>query len=217
MTSNPTSPLSRSVLNVFLVLIESVLALVLRFDPKLRRVVYPLVKAETLVAIRTYLPHTQVYATFSYKGVLIDDNLPIGREPDVVINAYTHELFAALLGQNPDSIDKIQMRGRASDILLLKDFLAQLGVGAVLTNLLGKFQKEKKTPSEKAQYKENKIQTLSDELQIQSKKAQQLHSDNQKLRTQLAESQSKQKTLFIAFVVSSVIAFVAIVLRLLGY
>lgn len=213
MTTHPTSPLSRSVLNVLLVLIESSLALVLRFDPKLRRAVYPLVKAETVVAIRTYLPHTQVYATFSYKGVLIDDNLPAGRVPDVVINAYTHELFAALLSANTDSIDKLQMRGRAGDIVLLKAFLAQLGVGAVIQNLLGKLQKDKPTPAQK----EDSLKTLSDKLQEQHKKAQALHSDNQKLRTQLAESQSKQKTLFIAFVVSFLIALIAIVLRLLGY
>lgn len=215
MTSNHSSPLSHSVLNILLVLIESVLALVLRFDPKLRRAVYPLVKAETVVAIRTYLPHAQVYATFTYKGVLLDDELPKGREPEIVLNAYTHELFAALLGQNPESIDKLQMRGRAEDIVLLKDFLAQLGVGAVIQNLIGKFKKDKQTPAEKAVYKENKVATLTAQLDEKTRQAEQLYSENKKLRTELAESQSKQKTMLVAFIVSAIIAFVAIIFNFL--
>lgn len=210
--SSHSSPLSRSLLNILLVLIESVLALVLRFDAKLRRAVYPLVKLETLVCIRTYLPHTQVYATFSYKGILLDDKAPLGHEPDVVINAYTHDIFGAILGQSDEQIDKLQMRGRNEDIRLIKAFLRQIGVGGVIQTIINKFKKDNKA----ATPPENKLHKLNKQLDEKTRQVQHLQSENKRLSTQLAEMQGKQKTLTIVTVVALIVAIIAIVLYILN-
>lgn len=209
--SSPAS-LSRPLLNVILVLIESVLTLVLRFDAKLRQAVYPLAKNETLVAIRTYLPHTQVYATFSYKGVLLDNELPIGKtEPDVVINAYSFQLFNALVGHNVAQIDGLQMRGKPDDIALVRAFLLQVGVGGVIANVMQKIKgKPVLTPEERQAKKENKIATLTQELSESKAKVDELFQENRKLATQVAELQSKQKSTLIALWVLVVIALVAV-------
>lgn len=209
--SSPAS-LSRPLLNVILVLIESVLTLVLRFDAKLRQAVYPLAKNETLVAIRTYLPHTQVYATFSYKGVLLDNELPIGKtEPDVVINAYSFQLFNALVGHNVAQIDGLQMRGKPDDIALVRAFLLQVGVGGVIANVMQKIKgKPVLTPEERQAKKENKIATLTQELSESKAKVDELFQENRKLATQVAELQSKQKSTLIALWVLVVIAVVAV-------
>lgn len=209
--SSPAS-LSRPLLNVILVLIESVLTLVLRFDAKLRQAVYPLAKNETLVAIRTYLPHTQVYATFSYKGVLLDNELPIGKtEPDVVINAYSFQLFNALVGHNVAQIDGLQMRGKPDDITLVRAFLLQVGVGGVIANVMQKIKgKPVLTPEERQAKKENKIATLTQELSESKAKVDELFQENRKLATQVAELQSKQKSTLIALWVLVVIAVVAV-------
>ncbi|WP_261868760.1 hypothetical protein [Psychrobacter sp. JCM 18901] len=66
------STLSHSFLNIILVFIESALTLLLRLDPELRKAAYPLAKQGTVVALRLYLPHVEVFATFSTKGVLLD-------------------------------------------------------------------------------------------------------------------------------------------------
>lgn len=210
--SSHSSPLSRSILNILLVLIESVLALVLRFDAKLRRAVYPLVKLETLVCIRTYLPHTQVYATFSYKGILLDDKAPLGHEPDVVINAYTHDIFGAILGQSDEQIDKLQMRGRSEDIRLIKAFLRQIGVGGVIQTIINKFKKDNKA----ATPPENKLHKLNKQLDEKTRQVQHLQSENKRLSTQLVEIQGKQKTLIIVTVVALIVAIIAIILYVLN-
>lgn len=155
---NPqTSPLTHSLLSVVLVLIEAILALVLRLDARLRRVVYPLVKADTLVCIRTYLPHTQVYASFTYKGVLLDIDPPKGRMPDVIINAYSHELFLAVMGGSHDKIDALQMRGNGEHIRLIQIFLSHLGIGSVIETLIAKVRP--KPVSNEQKPKNNKMKS----------------------------------------------------------
>lgn len=211
---NQNSPLSRSLLNVTLVLIESVLTLILRFDYKLRQAAYPLAKQETLVAIRTYLPHTQIYATFGYKGVLLDDELPPNKsEPDVIINAYSYQLFNALIGHNPKIIDALQMRGESEQVALVKDFLLQIGIGGLIQNLIHKIKPDHHSPEEKAAQKQNKLTQISQELAEKITENEALTLENKRLKTQLAEANSKQKTTVIALVIASIIALIAIIMH----
>ena len=115
------STLSHSLLSIILVFIESALTLLLRLDSDLRKAAYPLAKQGTVVCLRLYLPHVQVFATFSYKGVLLDASLPANRsEPDVIINAYSIEILKALATHNSETIDKLQMRGELEKVQLVK-------------------------------------------------------------------------------------------------
>lgn len=213
MASN-SSPLSRSFLNVILVLIESILTLVLRFDANLRRAVYPLAKAETLVCIRTYLPHAEIYATFSYKGILLDNELPNGRtHADITINAYSFQLFNAMLMHDINHINALQMRGDEEKITLIKTFLAQIGIARIFNNIINKIKGANPTPEEKQTQKEDKVSELKNQLQEKTALAERLTSENQKLITQVAELKSRQKTANIALVVFALIAIVAIIMN----
>ena len=88
------------------------MTLLLRLDPELRKAAYPLAKQNTLVCLRLYLPHVEVFATFSYKRVLLDTSMPTDRsEPDVVINAYSMQVINALTTHDIESTEKLQMRG----------------------------------------------------------------------------------------------------------
>lgn len=215
MITKSQSALSSSLLNVFLVLIEATLTLILRFDANLRRAIYPLVKAETVVCIRTYLPHTEIYASFGYKGILLDQNLPPHvQAADITINAYTHEIIMALVGHNQDKIDALQMRGKHHEIALLRDFLGQLGVAGLFGSLLAKIRPTPPSPEQTQQkqaQQSTKIAELEQALSEQTKQTEQLTSQNRKLATQVAELQSKQKTTRIALIVVSLIALLAIV------
>ena len=145
------STLSHSFLNIFLVFIESALTLLLRLDPELRKAAYPLAKQGTVVALRLYLPHVEVFATFSTKGVLLDAQLPIGRsEPDVVINAYSIQVINAITTHDSESTEKLQMRGESVQVQLVKQFIMQLGLGSLIQGLVKKFKggKGKSKPTE---------------------------------------------------------------------
>lgn len=199
---------SRGLLNILLVFLESAITLALRFDPKLRELAYPLASGDKVVCIRTYLPHTQVFATFGYRGVLLDDRLPTGRTADMTINAYTHQLISVLTNHNPASVDNLQIRGDSQDVNDLRAFLVRLGVGGAIQNLLAKFQgKPKPTPQEHEQKQENYKAKIAE----QSATIDVLTKDNRRLSVALAETQSKQQSTFRGLIVACVVAVCAII------
>ncbi|WP_296190993.1 MULTISPECIES: hypothetical protein [unclassified Psychrobacter] len=206
------STLSHSFLNIILVFIESALTLLLRLDPELRKAAYPLAKQETVVALRLYLPHVEVFATFTTKGVLLDDRLPIGRsEPDVIINAYSVQVINAIITHDTESTEKLQMRGESVQVQLVKQFIMQLGFGSLIQGLIKKIKggksKTKPTEAEMAEKKESyKLRIKEQQTQINT-----LTIKNRELETTVKELQSKQKTFIITAIIFAVIAIAAVI------
>ena len=204
--------LSHSLLNIILVFIESALTLLLRLDPALRRAAYPLAKRDTVVCLRLYLPHTEVYATFSYKGILLDAALPSGRtEPDVIINAYSIQVLNVLTSHNEAQVNKLQMRGEALQVDLVKNFLLQLGLASLVQSLLRKVKGSNKRDSEDGETREQKTEDYKLRISEQQTQISTLSTKNRELETTVKELQSKQKTLMIGLGVMTLIALVAIV------
>lgn len=211
------STLSHSFLNIILVFIESALTLLLRLDPELRKAAYPLAKQGTVVALRLYLPHVEVFATFSTKGVLLDAQLPVGRsEPDVIINAYSIQIINAMTTHDSETTEKLQMRGESVQVQLVKHFIMQLGLGSLIQGLLQKFSggkgKKSSTEAEMAD-KKNSYQLRIKEQQTQINT---LTMKNRELETSLKEAQSKQKTLIIITVVAIIVMIGAIIALLMN-
>lgn len=212
MAINSQNTLSHSLLNIILVLVESALTFVLRFDGRLRQLAYPLAKNETVVCIRTYLPHTEIYATFSYKGVLLDDKNLSGKAPNLTINAYSYQLFNVLFSHNSSAVDALQIRGTPEDVAMLKEFLMMVGLGGVIDNLLSKVRKKPVNPEQKALEKETKITKLKEELTQKTKENESLQTQVRKLSTELAELKSKQKTQKITLIIACIIALLMSIL-----
>ncbi len=210
------SSLSQSLLNAILVLAESAMTMVLRFDPSLRKTVYPLAKQETLVIVRTYLPHTQVYATFTTKGVLLDSKpFDPTREPDVVINTYTHQFAQAIISNDVRQIDKITMRGDAETVAQVRAFLTRLGVASLFQGILqtvkGKTKKDDGKDSDTTKAEPNyRMQVAEQQKQLNA-----LTIRNRELEISLKEAKSKQKTIVIALIVASLVAVLAVILGVL--
>lgn len=206
------STLSHSLLNIILVFAESALTLVLRLDPELRKSAYPLAKQGTVVCLRLYLPHVEVFATFSYKGVLLDAQLPADRsEPDIVINAYSIQVLNAITSHGSDATDKLQMRGEVSQVQQLKLFIMQLGMGSLIQSVIKRFKggnSKNKPSAEDTEEKKNEYKLRIKEQQTQINT---LTIKNRELETTVKELQSKQKTLTISAVVAVVIAIIALI------
>lgn len=211
-TTSQTGTISRGFLNVLLVFLESAITLALRFDPKLRELAYPLASSDKVVCIRTYLPHTQIYATFGYRGVLLDDRLPVNRaNADITINAYSFQLLGLLTNHNPASVDGLQIRGDSQDIAHLKAFLVRLGVGGVIQTLLEKIKGKQHKPTEEE--RQQKQENYKAKIAEQEKIIDSLTITNDRLNTSLIELQSKQKSTQTALIAACVVALVAIVLH----
>lgn len=217
-TSNPTpSPtpqkeittFSRGFLNVFLVFLESAITLVLRFDPKLRELAYPLASKDTVVCIRTYLPHTQIYVSFGFRGILLDDRLPPNKpHADIMVNAYSFQLLNALKSHSPDAVDALQIRGEQADVAEFKAFLVRLGVGGAIQNLLQKFKGDSAPTPQEREEKQAHYKAKIGELENQLDK---LSTENARLNTALAEMTSKQKSTKNTLIIMSVVALIAII------
>lgn len=210
------STLSHSFLNIILVFIESALTLLLRLDPELRKAAYPLAKQGTVLCLRLYLPHVQIFATFSYRGVLLDANLPADRsEPDVIINAYSIQVLNALTSHDSEATEKLQMRGEVTQVQLIKQFLTQLGWGSLIQSVIKKFKgggKKKPTTAETEEKKNDyKLRIAEQQAQINT-----LTTKNRELETTVKELQSKQKALTITAVIAAIIAIVAIIVLLMN-
>lgn len=205
------STLSHSLLNIILVFVESAMTLLLRLDPELRKAAYPLAKQNTVVCLRLYLPHVEIFATFSSKGVLLDAALPIDRtEPDVIINAYSIQVFNAMTTHDVETTEKLQIRGEVTQVQLVKQFIMQMGLGGVIQSLIKKVKsngKAKPTDIEKQQKADNyKVRIAEQQTQINT-----LTVKNRELETTAKELQSKQKILTIATIVMTIIAVIAII------
>ena len=211
------STLSHSISNIVLMFIESALTLLLRLDPELRRAAYPLAKQGTVVALRLYLPHVEIFATFSTKGVLLDAQLPAGHsEPDVVINAYSIQVINAITTHDSEATEKLQMRGESTQVQLVKQFIMQLGLGGLIQGLIKKIKGDKSqskpTEAEVAEKKENyKLRIKEQQTQINT-----LTMKNRELETTVKELQSKQKTLLIITVAALIFMIGAIIALLIN-
>ena len=211
------STLSHSLLNIVLVFIESALTLLLRLDPELRKAAYPLAKQGTVVALRLYLPHVEVFATFSTKGVLLDAQLPVGRsEPDVVINAYSIQVINAITTHDRETTEKLQMRGESVQVQLVKQFIMQLGLGSLIQGLIRKIKggkaKTKPTDAEMAEKKDH----YKERIKEQQTQINTLTIKNRELETTVKELQSKQKTFMIVTVVALVVMIGSVIALLMS-
>ena len=211
------STLSHSISNIVLVFTESALTLLLRLDPELRRAAYPLAKQGTVVALRLYLPHVEIFATFSTNGVLLDAQLPVGRsEPDVIINAYSLQVINAITTHDSEATEKLQMRGESVQVQLVKQFIMQLGLGGLIQGLIKKIKggkgKSKPTDDELAEKKNNyKVRIKEQQTQINT-----LTMKNRELETTVKELQSKQKTLIIVTIAALILMIGAIIALLIN-
>ena len=211
------STLSHSLLNIILVFIESALTLLLRLDPELRKAAYPLAKQGTVVALRLYLPHVEVFATFSTKGVLLDAQLPVGRsEPDVVINAYSIQVINAITTHDRETTEKLQMRGESVQVQLVKQFIMQLGLGSLIQGLIRKIKggkgKTKPSDAEMAEKKDH----YKERIKEQQTQINTLTIKNRELETTVKELQSKQKTFMIVTVVALVVMIGSVIALLMS-
>ena len=202
--------ISNSLLNIVLVFAESAITLVLRFDANLRKAVYPLAQKNTVVCVRSYLPHTQFYATFTNKGILLDSELPPSTtEPDVVINAYSHQLINSLVSNDVTQINKITMRGGTETVSEVRNFLSQLGVASLFQGIIKTVKGKGKETTEEA--KEQNKPDYKARIEEQQQQLNVLSMRNRELEISLKEAHSKQKTTLIALIVASLIAIAAVI------
>lgn len=204
-----TTTLAQSVLNVALVMVESFVTLLLRFDANLRQVAYPLATDNVVVCVRSYVPHVTFYATFTYNGVLFDSELTPNQHVDVTINAFTWQLLGAIISNDSKSIDKLQMRGEPLRLEQVRRFLLGMGLGQIVKHLVQtvKGKTEKAEPPKKDDLLVDYKQRITEQqTQINT-----LTLSHTQLSAENSELKSKNKTLMIGLGVMTVLFLASLV------
>lgn len=180
-------------LNVVLVIIETLLTLLLRFDGNLRRAVYPLATTNTVLCIHSYVPNVTFYATFTINGILLDRQLQPSQQVDVTINGFTWQIAQSLLTNQTAAIKQLQIRGEAQKVEQIKAFLNGIGVNQLLYLITKTLKGDKKADKPKKPYK-----TLDDYREQITALKEQLNGEkleNTALQTQVSQLQSQNKLL----------------------
>ncbi len=189
---------SNSFKTAFLVIVESFLTLILRFDGQLRKRAYPLATDGSLIAIRSYLPHDEIYLTFNFKGLLLDAEMPPNKErADVVVNAHSFEIIKAILSNNKKNVDKLQILGDEEQVDLFKDFLYQLSINTFIENTIKQFtNKPTKNKDKSEEGEEKEKQQTNEDYQIKYRELNAeyylLKNENKRLDTHRAELESQK-------------------------
>ena len=131
-STNAPSNIATTALNVVLVIIETLLTLLLRFDADLRKTVYPLATTNTVVRIHAYVPSVTFYMTFTVNGILLDSQLQPSQQVDVTINGFTWQIAQNLFTNQPKAIEQLQIRGEVQKMAEVKAFLHQIGINQLL-------------------------------------------------------------------------------------
>ena len=168
-STNAPSNIATTALNVVLVIIETLLTLLLRFDADLRKVVYPLATTNTVVRIHAYIPSVTFYMTFTVNGILLDSQLQPSQQVDVTINGFTWQIAQNLVTNQPKAIEQLQIRGEAQKMAEVKAFLHQIGINQLLQVITKAVkgdkdkQKTKKPIKTDADYKQQ-VETLNSQV-----------------------------------------------------
>lgn len=205
LDNNPVHPqtLSQNALNVVLVIIETLLTLLLRFDAQLRQRVYPLAQNNTVVCIHSYVPQVTIYATFTVNGILLDSQLQPNQQVDVTINGFTWEIAQAIFVNKPAIVEKLQIRGERDKAEQVKAFLMAIGIASVVQNIVASLfnKQDKKTDSQDDT--NSKINVTEYRLRIseQQNTINQLTLEQTELNAQIKQLHSQNKFLKICVAV----------------
>ena len=207
-----------TLLNVVLAVVETIITLLLRFDAPLRQAAYPLAHNNTVVCVRSYVPHVTFYATFTVNGVLLDSQLQPSQQVDVTINGFTWQIAQAIFTNQPKAIDALQMRGEADDVAHVTHFLNTVGVVQVVQQLIGSISKKGKKSAQtdaaaqnQAVSKQQAIAEYKARISEQESQINALTIEQAQHNAQIAELNSKNKTLTIALAVVAVLWVITLV------
>lgn len=193
---------SQTALNVILVILETLLTLLLRFDAPLRQIMYPLAQDNTVLCIKSYVPYLTIYATFSVNGVLLDSRLMPNQKVDVTVNGFTWEIVQAIFSQRVSVIEKLQFRGEIDKVAQIKAFFLAIGVvksvQEIIQKFTGKTEKTQEKPKKSTEEYKQKIETQKQQIN-------ELTVINAELQTALLELKSQNKILKISLGVAVVL------------
>ena len=183
---------TRLLLNIVMILLETIYSFVLKHDRVVRLQAKKFVELQTTIRINSYLPYFGFYVQFTDKGLLFDVKEP-EKAVDLSVSSTMIDLLQIFVLANRRSMKKLRIEGDA----VLKDEFRDLILHLTAPKLLSDWKNWLTNPSDDSQTHASKkrIAPLLEKIDIQRSKINGLQVEVKQYQNRIKRLELRQKRL----------------------
>ena len=202
---------SHLLLNILLIVLETVFSFILKNDSVIRLQSKPFVDKKISLRINSYIPYFDFYVQFTDKGVLFDLQAP-DRDIDLEISSTLLALIKIFIFGNRRSIKTMRIGGDAELKEQFKDLLLYFS----LPKLFADWKQWLRQPHEPHQAiaSKKRIAPLLEKIDTQRSQINSLHVELKQYKNRVRRLQQRQRSINIGFGVITVVLVALLVYNL---
>ena len=202
---------SHLLLNILLIVLETVFSFILKNDSVIRLQSKPFVDKKISLRINSYIPYFDFYVQFTDKGVLFDLQAP-DRDIDLEIISTLLDLIKIFIFGNRRSIKTMRIGGDAELKEQFKDLLLYFS----LPKLFADWKQWLRQPHEPHQAiaSKKRIAPLLEKIDTQRSQINSLHVELKQYKNRVRRLQQRQRSIYIGFGVITVVLVALLVYNL---
>ncbi|ENV79449.1 MULTISPECIES: hypothetical protein [Acinetobacter] len=202
---------SHLLLNILLIVLETVFSFILKNDSVIRLQSKPFVDKKISLRINSYIPYFDFYVQFTDKGVLFDLQAP-DRDIDLEISSTLLDLIKIFIFGNRRSIKTMRIGGDAELKEQFKDLLLYFS----LPKLFADWKQWLRQPHEPHQAiaSKKRIAPLLEKIDTQRSQINSLHVELKQYKNRIRRLQQRQRSINIGFGVITVVLVALLVYNL---
>jgi len=202
---------SHLLLNILLIVLETVFSFILKNDSVIRLQSKPFVDKKISLRINSYIPYFDFYVQFTDKGVLFDLQAP-DRDIDLEISSTLLDLIKIFIFGNRRSIKTMRIGGDAELKEQFKDLLLYFS----LPKLFADWKQWLRQPHEPHQAiaSKKRIAPLLEKIDTQRSQVNSLHVELKQYKNRIRRLQQRQRSINIGFGVITVVLVALLVYNL---
>ncbi|MDH2103042.1 hypothetical protein N5J54_04700 [Acinetobacter ursingii] len=202
---------SHLLLNILLIVLETVFSFILKNDSVIRLQSKPFVDKKISLRINSYIPYFDFYVQFTDKGVLFDLQAP-DRNIDLEISSTLLDLIKIFIFGNRRSIKTMRIGGDAELKEQFKDLLLYFS----LPKLFADWKQWLRQPHEPHQAiaSKKRIAPLLEKIDTQRSQINSLHVELKQYKNRIRRLQQRQRSINIGFGVITVVLVALLVYNL---
>ncbi|WP_151832900.1 hypothetical protein [Acinetobacter ursingii] len=202
---------SHLLLNILLIVLETVFSFILKNDSVIRLQSKPFVDKKISLRINSYIPYFDFYVQFTDKGVLFDLQAP-DRDIDLEISSTLLDLIKLFIFGNRRSIKTMRLGGDTELKEQFKDLLLYFS----LPKLFADWKQWLRQPHEPHQAiaSKKRIAPLLEKIDTQRSQINSLHVELKQYKNRIRRLQQRQRSINIGFGVITVVLVALLVYNL---
>ena len=209
--SQQNSRQSHLLLNIVMIILETIYSFVLKHDRVVRLQAKKFVDQQITIKINSYIPYFDFYIQFTDKGILFDLKEP-EQEPQLSVSSTLLDLIQIFAFANKRSMKKLRIEGEQ----VLKDEFRDLVIHLTAPKLLSDWKKWLTNPDDdqRTTASSKRIAPLLEKIDTQRSKINTLQVEVKQYQNRLRKLEAKQKRINVAFSLIGILFFMLIVYNL---